>query len=596
MEKELISPAVNLCASTTGSSLLRGVTRLLILALFVLTPSALFGQYSKQVLIQTGDPSPDGNGVAVEFSEGNPPVLNDNGQVVFIGRVGDVITGSDFAVITGGSVPLLVISRENNPAPDGNGAFAIPIGVPGINSLGVINFKSEFKQTVGGGEQRMFTTQGGLTEIVRSGDPPPGGNGVFESFEHSHFSVPVVPVTALGQTSFRGTTTGTAGGLADEVGIYRAEPGTITEIAREGTSYPGIGTLGVIHDSVINDAGQVLVEATLVSNPGIYIGDGFTLTKIFHSGDPSPDGMGTISSVFARQAAMNNGGFVAAIANIDESPSFSDQAIITFGVQRPSTVVARSRQLDPLGNVWRAFGNSFVGAAPASPSMNDAGEIAFGATTSPNQFGPFQSHIYAGLPGAFTVVVSGGDPAPDGNGNFLNAFGFGRPMINANGDVAFIANLENTLTGEENSGLFFWDSSTGRITQVARQGEAFAGDRIFALSIAGFPQAGRSGSAINDQGQIAFQFRLFNDVSGIAIASPTILPVVSITGFVAIRSTYTLNWTLTPPGTGVDIYRTGDFVAWTRISNNNLGTSFVDNSIPPIPVFYIAVPTGAIFP
>lgn len=498
----------------------------LILLLFTLLSISAFGQFTNQILIQTGDNSPDNNGSALSFDPISVPVLNNEGQVVFIGNLAiNDLTGPEWAVITGGSVPLQVVAREFEAAPDANGTFSYPIGNPTINDSGVIVFKSEFQGTAGGGDQRVLAFNGAFTALAETGQAAAGGNGSYSSFVQSLWTAALTPVNSTGQVTFRGTISGSAMGSTDDGGIYRADAGSVVEIAREGTSYAGLGSLGLVNDSVINNSGDVLFQAWFTAGYGFYLGDGATVSKIAHPGDASPDGVGSIGESAAAQATLNNNGKAIALMGMSGGSVSPDQALI-FHDGVGSTVVARAGNPDPAGNIWRSFGGSFVAAALVPPAMNDTGDIAFSGVTSPTRFGAKTTHIYAGQPGALQLVVSGGDPAPDGNGTFPESFGFGVPLINANGDVVFTANVENTTTGEENQGLFFWESSSGTLKQVIRQGDSFGGNRLLKAEISPWPQAGGNGSSFNDVGQIAFRFALFNGESGVAIASYTGNPII----------------------------------------------------------------------
>lgn len=553
-------------------------------------------QFSHQVLIQTGDRSPDLNGKARSFDPISIPVLNNEGQVVFIGNLAqDEFSSPEWAIITGGSVPLQVVVRSLDPAPDGNGSFSYPIGNPTINDSGVIAFKSEFESTVGGGEQRVLLYNGTMTEVASTGQAAAGGNGTYSGFVHSLWTAALTPINMTGHVTFRGSISGSAQGSLDDAGIYRAQSGSITEIAREGTSYPGLGSLGLVNDSVINNSGDVLFQAWFTSGYGFYLSDGSTVTKVAHPGDSSPDGTGSIGESAAAQATLNNAGMAITLMGMSGSGVSPDQALILHdGVS--SSVVARAGEPDPAGNIWRSFGGSFVGASPVPPAMNDGGDIAFSGVTSPTRFGTKISRIYAGKPGALQLVVSGGDPAPDGNGTFPNSFGFGVPLINENGDVVFTANVENTTGGEENQGLFFWEASTGSLKQVIRQGDAFAGDRLLKAQISPWPQAGGNASSINNLGQIAFQFSLFNGDSGVAITSPAGKPTIKISSITASNGNATVSWLVNPSDWLVDVYTSNDMENWSILAGG-ISDGFLTESLPSSDnLFYLVHLNGMAFP
>src|SRR5262245_6082283 len=78
-------------------------------------------------------------------------------------------------------------------------------------------------------------------------------------------------------------------------------------------------------------------------------------------------------------------------------------------------------------------------------------------------------------PAAIQVVVRTGDDSPDGNGDLqlLNA-----PSINSAGQLAFVAQLNNTSGGmADNVGLIRRDTN-GALTMVARRGNLYDGKSI----------------------------------------------------------------------------------------------------------------------
>ncbi|HSC34952.1 MAG TPA: choice-of-anchor tandem repeat NxxGxxAF-containing protein, partial [Thermodesulfobacteriota bacterium] len=131
-------------------------------------------------LARNGDPVPGGNGVFEDFFD--PAGPNENGQVAFIGRISGSSGGENdnegiYLVGEGGIIEL---AREGNPVPGGNGSFGNFGILSGINDSGEAAFSAHLDDTSGGesDNEAVFLSNGdGITELVRKGEPVPGGGG-----------------------------------------------------------------------------------------------------------------------------------------------------------------------------------------------------------------------------------------------------------------------------------------------------------------------------------------------------------------------------------------------------------------------------------
>ena len=228
------------------------------------------------------------------------------------------------------------------------------------------------------------------------------------------------------------------------------------------------------------------------------------------------------------------------------------------------------------------------------PSTSAGGALAFIAGTSvPNHPEiPGRVHIMYGTATGSIFAVSSGDPTPDGNGVFDS---FGPPIINFRGDIAFYAYLKDS-TIENDVGIFIWDSNTNQVDQIIRKGDAFANDVIDRLGFNSVSSAGLAGSGFNEDGQLAFQYILENTQSGIAIANPETEPAIVLNDAGPNGGNYTLDWTATPPGTAVDVYRTTDMHNWDLLDAANLTGTYTDETPPSGRAFYALVSAGARFP
>jgi hypothetical protein len=292
-------------------------------------------------------------------------------------------------------------------------------------------------------------------------------------------------------------------------GIYRANANeTITTIAEDPT-LTRFGFLG--NNPSMNDLGQVSFAANLQPNSeeAILRGDGGKLTTIA----TTTKGF----NFFGFDTSINNSGEVAFKGELD---SFAEGLFSGSG-GKITTHYLNSSDISLDGHPARFGGND------TRPAINNLGQIAFDESVQPN----FDSGVFAGRAGTFSTIAA---PDPNafvekpmfndagtavfyrsftdatgqfvmsivtGNGGPLTtvadttgpfgSFGFRPPSINNNGDVAFLAQLDDF---PPTTGIFLGP----RVVQdnVISTGNKLEGVRVTRLS---FCEEG-----LNDVGQLAF--------------------------------------------------------------------------------------------
>ncbi len=449
-------------------------------------------QGASDLIVQTNDPAPDGNGT---FSWFGDPALNDAGQAAFWAWLTGTSGGANDneGIFRGTGGPITQIAREGQAAPDGNGSFAY-FEDPSLNDAGQVAFKAWLRDTAGGSDdnQGIFRGAGGrITQIAREGQPTPDGNGTFAYFEDPSLN-------DAGQAAFYATLTGTSGGTSDDNGIFRGAGSTITQIAREGQAAPdGNGMFDFFTDLALNHAGQAAFFAELTGtsggwtdNTGIFRGAGGTITQIAREGQAAPDGNGTFS--WFGDSTLNDPGQAAFYATLTgTSGGTSDDNGIFRGAGSTITQIAREGQAAPDGN------GTF--SSLSSPSLNDAGQAAFWASLTGTSGGTNDNEgIFRGDGGALTQIARAGQAPPDLNGTFAM---FGGASLNDAGQAAFYATLTGTSGGmNDNAGIYLGDGL--EIVQVAREGQALAGSTITAIGFAPGPE---EESGLNDFAQVAYR-------------------------------------------------------------------------------------------
>ena len=271
-------------------------------ALICLSLTPVIAQEGRFELIVDGGSTeaPDGNGVLNTFTNMR---LNDLGQVGFkSGLTGTTDGNSDIGIFRGGVGGLTQIVRNDQSPDDGNGSFS---DFPGLflNNSGITAFGVELTGTSGTFDDRgVFRgSDSSLTEIVRGDQAAPDGNGTFRFLGPSG-------INDSGDVSFIAAgMVGTSGGTSDDLGIYRGNGGGLVQIAAsEGQVVPdGNGTiLGFSSITGLNEFGEVAFIAGLTGTSGgsaddlgIFRSSGGGLTRIVRTGQAAPDGNGSFFQI-----------------------------------------------------------------------------------------------------------------------------------------------------------------------------------------------------------------------------------------------------------------------------------------------------------
>lgn len=330
-------------------------------------------------IARKGQVAPDGNGDFLGF---RPPALNDAGQVAFTAELTGTSGGcfDDGGIFRGDAVDALVqIAREGNAAPDGNGNFvsfdeAAPFRR--LNNRGQVAFATFFTGTSGGSSDNSGVFRGdGVGEpvqIVREGQPVPGGNGTFSVLTEAGPAL-----NDVGQVVFSASLRDSS----DDRGIFRGDGvSSPVTIARAGQAAPdGNGGFFFFDLPVMNDAGQVTFSARLggtsggsIDDIGIFRSDGVSgVVQIARKGQAAPDGNGTFTQL-SFVPALNDAGQVAFYVGMTgTSGGSSDNTGIFRGDEVTGLVqIVRAGQAAPDGN--GSFSNLRL-----PPDLNDAGQVAF---------------------------------------------------------------------------------------------------------------------------------------------------------------------------------------------------------------------------
>jgi len=482
------------------------------------------------VVAMSGDPTPDGNGTFREF---RPPVVNGSGQVAFAANLTG--TSNSGVFVTKGS-SLLQVARSGQASPDGLGTLSIgfssnPPETVALNDLGQVAFDAAIRREPGSDSSAILLGDGTNLEVVaRSGQPAPGGNGQFSGLA-------LTDLNQAGDFAFWANLTGTTGGAIRQIG--RSDGATSVEIFRAGQSMPdGNGRLSVsFYEVDLNGSGDVAAYWEVAASAGgfadnhaILRGNGSSTVQIARTGQVAPGGSDVFQTLSTGVDFLNQSGQVAFYGRLSNTPGRVSSNGLFRGDGNSLVQLARTGQAVP-------DGNGVLADLHGSLDFNDAGQVAFGASLDGTTGGTADNQAIFRSDGASLVeVVRKGDPVPGGNGLF---YFFSEPSMNEAGQVAFVASTSTIPGGPYTGGAYFYDDSLGTI-EVVRWGDALAGSTISFLNVYA---PGRGGGPVHPvylsksgTPRIAFRFFLADGRNGLAlwtlVPEPGSLALVAIGGWV----------------------------------------------------------------
>jgi hypothetical protein len=479
----------------------------------------------------TGQNVPDGNGTFGQDVDG--PVLNNAGRVAFRAALSNVSGnfGNDaIYAYSGGALAKIV--RENETPPEGNGQYN-EFSTPLINGAGQIGFGATLDMT----SSPAFDTMGiyrhsgtSIVKIARDNDTEPENNGVFDNLVLEVFN-------SGGRFAFADQLRNTALGTIDNIGVFKHDGSALVNIVRKNDFVPnGNGRYFSFGDRALNGNGEVAFQAQLsatsgagLDDAGIYRTSGASILEVVRENSLVPDGGGRFAPLFG--PALNNAGQVAFNAFLRDTPlsGTDDSGIYRWSQATGLTKVVRENQLLPEGNGrFSQFDDSSELAEGVVLAGN--GHVAFHADLRNTPGGSNDNEgIYLFNGTSLAKSARENDTVPGGNGTFG---GFGTPVINAAGHVAFQALLEGTSgAGSDNEAIYLWNGTS--LVQAAREGDIIGSVQLggaLTISDGSGGQDGRA-SGLNDSDQIVFRSGLVvGSGSGIFLFTPGPAPPTGLLG------------------------------------------------------------------
>ena len=481
---------------------LRAATFLLLASLPYSAPAQVS---TVEVLALTGDPLAGGTIDALGV-----PVVVSPGLVALQAEIErDSPDTNGVFLRVPGLETLFTVALEPHDMPGGQEVlielFSIGSGgsVPTPGPAGDTLFNAQIEPAGGGSEADgvfLWEVDTDLVrEIVRDEAPTPDGNGMLFFRQDNR---PVVNEAA--QVAFWAEIFGASGGLGDGSGIFRDTDGSLQRIARTGQPLPdGGGLFDEFTFPSMNEHGDVAFVASIdATGEGIYRGDGTALVKIVRTGDVLVSGWEVRDLLPSHGVPVNDGKKVAFRAIVEiPGETGTDHAVY---VGDGTTTELRAYNGQPL-----ARGAEVVPfPINRNVSLNNAGQVLFQAGDG----------LYRSDAVGTTKIAAAGDPVPGTvGGAFIGSFFGASRALNERGDVAFTAIFQDG--GENHEGLFLYADDTGLLPPLVQSDGALAAGTVFDFFLAGTSftesDSGRR-SGLDDEGTVAFKFRLNEGPSGIA--------------------------------------------------------------------------------
>ncbi len=508
------------------------VTRLSVLAavaaVLAIAASAP-AERERKVIVLEGDETAPGS--RLFFGSFSYPVINESGDIAFRGSLDFLLSqgvnsNNNTGIWRTANGVLERIAREGTDAPGTLGGHFGEFESPHFNDAGHVAFFAELQIDSGTGvnptnnEAIWAGPLGGLELVARIGRPAPGimQNIFFKTLDATPY------FTNSGEVAFTAFLDDMPDTIpfAQRQGVWRGTPGNLNVVARGGFLVRDMGgpvATGYGISSANDVGGSGLTAGLEVGVAGVTVDDD---KVVLVGGPPSP---------FAREGEptgvpfRNFKSFTSVTTNNAGDVAVHATFLTTFNGDPPREGIwaGTPGALQPLG----FYGGPVPGipgaqfSAFSGMAMNAAGEVAFIGTLRTGVGGVVIADNYTlctGLPGATTVIARRGEqaaelPAGVEYGTFLQL------MLNANGDIVFLTELQGAGVNADNRyALFFYDAAKDAIELIEREGTLIDLDpnilvsdlrtvkTLFMTSTFDRGSGGEDGlkSAINDSGQVAY--------------------------------------------------------------------------------------------
>jgi hypothetical protein len=312
--------------------------------------------------------------------------------------------------------------------------------------------------------------------------------------------------------------------------------GTLSLVAREGTQGAGLPAgvnYGAFSYIFLNDPTHVLLGGALAgagvtaaNNAAVYFGDPASWSPLAIKGNPAAGLAPLLYNVFDHaQCTLSTDNTLCLSASVSGFgvTTSNDKALWISANGATPALAAREGDGAP-GLAGVTFSNFLdpTSSLTSASALNGGNIFFFASLTGAGVTAANSASLWAGSPGAVSLVIRQGDPAPTlPNPIILSTLG--SQSVNGAGVCSFISGLSGTgVTSANNSAIY--KGTTGSFTIAARKGAAAPG--LPGITMTTFNTTNRP--LINSAGQILFQTTIAG--TGVVAATDTILAIVNADG------------------------------------------------------------------
>lgn len=358
------------------------------------------------LIVREGYQAPDSPAGALIASLKNP-VLNDHGEVAFIGFLrtgaGGVNEANNGGLWAGAAGSSTLVAREGDAAPgtQAGAVFASVWGSPSLNNHGQVAFRNSLIPGLGGTTRKndegiWSGTAGALNLLGREGMQTPGMAPAIvfnRSGPTTTFSNPAI--NDAGAVAFIGWLDGPGVDDHNNHAIWTGQPGALQLAVQAGDAAPGTSTsFSRLLTPSINHEGRLLFRGVLAlddsvsaaNDRGIWSGLPGDLALIAREGDPAPGAAaGTLFKQFSTASTNAQGhiAFMGSLANnsggVDASNDHGLWIADPHGVE--IFQIAREGEVLADGTITTlAFAGGSGGEDGRRSGLNDDGQVAYTAS------------------------------------------------------------------------------------------------------------------------------------------------------------------------------------------------------------------------
>ena len=506
-------------------------------------PGAL-ASVTLEVKVISGGPAPGAAPGLILNGFGNP-VVNENGEVAFLGFVSDPLLGVGGAGIFGpdaaGEPKAIAFDFEPVPdlPPDTEFRF-LSTYYPRLNDAGEVAFQAGlsgpgilFPSNASG--IWRWSAESGLERVARAGDPvPEAGPGIVLGPIAGGLASPAL---GAADVAFAGTLDDPVTS-ASELALFAVDPdGISTLVASAGMAVPGVpgAALTFLYPALANTLGEWSFAAYF-DGPGVIAGENDSasfhwnreggLAMRVRAGDPAPGTPPGVVFAWPGTAYPNDAGSFAYLTWLAGPGVGEDADSALYGPDASGALVLLVREGHPAPGTEPGTLFQELHLNPSGVVINAEGQVAVlagltgPAVTAANEYGIWLSDPTTG---ALTLRVRMGDPAPELPG--LTLGGISLPILNDPGDLVFRATLEGPGATPDTDQAIFVIESGGVAQKVIREGDLvsfgpgdlrpLAGFSMLEGTLSDVPGVGQ----LSDSGHLGFAANAPDGTNAIVVAT-----------------------------------------------------------------------------